>query len=162
MNIDKAMTAYCARNMARPFGDQVAQKYKSVYLPFQTSGLLAPAIGKALYFNSDTQLDGRNAVLKGIELLDSVSASRFQSGIYQRDNIAPTSAHNGSLVISNEQREVIATLPLYNLVRRLNDGKLTFLNIDSHLWQNCYVEFTNLTGISAAIGLQFIVYFDTK
>lgn len=162
MNIDKAMAVYTARNMARGFGDMVSEKYKSVYLPFQTSGLLAPAIGKALYLNSDTQLDGANCVLKGIELLDSVSASSFNSGIYQRDNIAAANLQNGKLVISNESREIIATLPLYSLVRRLNGGKLTFLNIESHLWQNCYVEFTNLTGISASIGLQFVVYFDPK
>lgn len=162
MNIDKAMAAYNARNMARGFGDMVSEKYKSVYLPFQASGLLQPAIGKALYMNSDTQLDGANCVLKGIELLDSISAARFTSGIYTRDNIASTSAQNGKLVISNESREVIATLPLYNLIRRLNDGKLTFLHIENHLWQNCYVEFTNLGGISAAVGLQFIVYFDPK
>ena len=162
MNVERVMAAYQARNMAKPFADHVSEKYKSVYLPFQASGLLAPAIGKALYMNSDTQLDGANCVLKGIELLDSVSASSFTSGIYQRDNIAAANLHNGKFVISNERREAIAVLPLYNLVRRLNDGKLTFLNIDSHLWQNCYVEFTDLTGISASVGLQFIVYFDPK
>jgi len=50
-------------------------------------------------------------------------------------------------------------LPLVTLVRRLNLGKLTFTHFTEQVWQNCYVEFTDASVITSAVGLWFRVYY---
>ena len=162
MNVPMLMDEYAKRHMAMPFGDIVCEKFKSVYLPFQATGMYAPGTGKSFYFQPDTEIDGSHAIIKGIELVN-VTALGVQYGPQgRRDNLANTQADDGILYISNINREIIATIPLYDLIRSVNAGKLLFTHFTNHLWQQCYVEFMDGSVISSTHGLQFIVYYDSK
>ena len=162
MNVVKAMDFYDKYHLAMPFGDIVAQKYKSVYIPFSASGLYAPAVGKAMYFRPDPELDERNCIIKGIQLISSTEAAANLGWGTRKDNLPVSNLISGILYISNTQREVIATLPFHNLIKLVNDGKLAMTYFTQQIWQNCYVEFGDVAGISAANGLQFNVFYDEK
>lgn len=162
MNVSKAMDFYDKYNMAMPFGDIVAQKYKSVYIPFSASGLYAPAVGKAFYFRPDPELDERNCIIKGIQLVSSSEATLNLGWGERKDNLPISVLRQGILYISNDKREVIATLPFHNLIKFANDGKLNMTYITQQIWQNCYVEFVSVAGITQVNGLQFNIYYDEK
>jgi hypothetical protein len=76
-----------------------------------------------------------------------------------RDNFPAANLVSAVLYVSNLNREIIATLPLVSLIRRLNLGKLTFTHFTEQVWQNCYVEFTDASVITSAVGLWFRVYY---
>lgn len=161
-NVRKILNAYDARNMARPFGDIVAERYKAVYMPFQNAGPYSPGTNKAYYFQPDTKLDGSNATIKAIELITATQQQQFNAYGSGRDNVTPAVASYGILYISNTNREVLATIPLYDLIKNVNAGKLLMTYFTEHVWQNCYVEFTDGAAINATLGLQFMVYYDEK
>ena len=152
--------AYDERHMAMPFGDIVAEKYKSVYIPFSATGLYAPLDGKAMYFRPDSELDFRNCIIKGIQLICIDEAATNLGWGEIKDNLPITTLRKGILYISNTEREIIATLPFHNLIKFANNGKLTMTYFTQQIWQNCYVEFADVTGITSINGLQFIVYYD--
>jgi len=163
MDITTVFDAYQQRGLCMPFGDPVSQRYKSVYMPFQAAGAYLPRIGTPMYFQPDNQLNQGNAIIKGIELIDSTQAQAFIAQGVQRDNITNGQAlQSGLFVVSNREREIIAALPLHNLVRRLNAGKLNFTCITDQNWQSCYVIFSNVAGLTDSVGLQFNVYYDTE
>ena len=152
--------AYDERHMAMPFGDIVAEKYKSVYIPFSATGLYAPLDGKAMYFRPDSELDFRNCIIKGIQLICIDEAATNLGWGEIKDNLPITTLRKGILYISNTEREIIATLPFHNLIKFANNGKLTMTYFTQQIWQNCYVVFADVTGITSVNGLQFIVYYD--
>ena len=100
-------------------------------------------------------------------------AKRMEVDIHQKQYIDPirTNAEldgqdiatgGGMLYISNLKREIIAMIPLYVLIRNNNDGKFVFTQFEDQIWQNCYVEFTNMAGLfSDTKGLMFRIYYDT-
>jgi len=53
----------------------------------------------------------------------------------------------GILVLSDIQREVIAEIPLRSIVRNINKGKATFTNFEKVVWDNCYVYYTDPSGV---------------
>jgi len=81
-----------------------------------------------------------------------------------QDTIAASIAATGMLVMSNSKREVINTLPLFGLIRRLNEGKQTYTWLEDSIWQDCYLLFTDIssTGASAANGVWLRVYYRKK
>lgn len=160
MDVNKIMDVYAENNMAKPFGDIVAEKYKAVYIPFSSSGLYAVGVNKPLYFRPDPELDYTNCVIKGIELINTTEGGAMFGWGEIKDPIGLTAIRSSILYISNLEREVIATLPLHNLVKVLNDGKLTETYFVNQVWQNCYVEITDTAGLSAANGIWFMVYYD--
>lgn len=160
MNVPKTLDVYQQHHMAMPYGDIVAQKYKSVYLPFQPSGMYQPRLGSSYYFNPDHELDAGKAIIKGIEVVNVTAAQSNLAPGGRRDNPSSTQLDRMLLYISNTQREVIATFPLWDLIRSENNGKLLFTYFTTQIWQNCYVEFTAATGLTGDNGLQFIVYYD--
>lgn len=119
---------------------------KSVYLPFTTTVLL----GTQYYFAPDEVLDSKNNTMVSIAMVDSATNS-IAPTTPATDPLSATQAAQGYLYISNLRREILATLPLYVLIRRLNDGKPTYLNFDEPVvWQNCFIQFESLTtGINA-------------
>lgn len=160
MDVRKIMDVYDTNHMAMPFGDIVAQKYKSVYIPFSATGTYAPALGKSFYFRPDPELDCRNCIIKGIQLVSALEESSNLGWGESKDNLPPATLSKGILYISNTDREVIATLPLNNLIRVVNNGKLTMTFFTEQIWQNCYVEFYDIVGITAINGLQFNIFYD--
>jgi len=162
MSVNKALGFYDKYNMAMPYGDIVAQKYKSVYIPFSVAGLYSPALGKAMYFRPDPELDSRNCIIKGIQLICAEEGQKMIGWGQEKDNLPLALLRKGIFYVSNDKREVIATLPFHNLIKFANNGKLAMTYFTQQIWQNCYVEFTNIVGISSSNGLQFIVYYDEK
>jgi hypothetical protein len=104
--------------------------------------------GDPYYFASDSSLDYKNATITAIELVDVITLIDINTAQGYKDNITATAAASGYLVFSDNKRQEIAMIPLYNLVRRLNNGKTTFLKIDTQIWQNCYVAVTNISAFS--------------
>jgi hypothetical protein len=151
-------------HMAMPFGDILGCEQKSVYIPFTATGSNEAFVGKNITFSSDTDLDYTNAIITGIEVIDQ-GTSTYASTQPIRQNADTNILANGVLTLSNLAREVIAELPLLPLVRNFAGATSAANNAKSNkmfwlenvVWQNCYVTFTDVTGISDAIALQFLV-----
>ena len=151
-------------HMAMPFGDIAGCEQKSVYIPFTASGSNQAFVGKNITFNSDTDLDYTNSIITGIEVIDQ-GTSTYAMTQPIRQNADTTILANGVLTLSNLKREVIAELPLLPLVRNFAGATSASNNAKSNkmfwlenlVWQNCYVTFTDVTGISDAIALQFLI-----
>jgi hypothetical protein len=163
--VSNLLQSYCDNNMAVPFADPIKGQYKSVYMPFQATGAYSSGIQKSYYFQPDHTLDGDNAIIKGIELITTPQAESFYAQGVIRDNMPPLtndSVSSAVLYISNESREILATIPFIDLIRTENDGKLLRTFFTEHLWQNCYVEFVDPLVVSPNTGLQFIVYYEER
>jgi hypothetical protein len=151
-------------HMAMPFGDIAGCEQKSVYIPFTASGSNQAFVGKEITFSSDTDLDYTNSIITGIEVID-LGTSTYALTQPIRQNADTTILANGVLTLSNLKREVIAELPLLPLVRNFAGATSASNNAKSNkmfwlenlVWQNCYVTFTDVTGISDAIALQFLI-----
>ena len=120
---------------------------KSVYLPFTSNAL----VGTQYYLQPDEVLDSQNNFLTTIELVDS-STNATAPTVPTTDPLTSGQAAQGYLYICNTQREILATLPLYTLIRRLNAGKPQYLYFDDPVvWQNCFIQFESLgTAITTA------------
>lgn len=120
---------------------------KSVYLPFTSNATL----GQQYYLQPDEVLDSKNNFITGIEMVDTVTNATAPT-VPSTDPLSTTQARQGYLYICNLNREVLATLPLYTLIRRLNAGKPTYLYFDEPVvWQNCFIQFESLgTAVTTA------------
>ena len=120
---------------------------KSVYLPFTSNAL----VGTQYYFNPDEVLDSANNFITTIEMVDSVTNATAPT-VPTTDPLSATQAAQGYLYICNTKREILATLPLYTLIRRLQAGKPQYLYFEEPvIWQNCFVQFESLgTAITTA------------
>lgn len=133
-----------SRGYVKPFAGIEGEFTKIVTLNFPSGA----QNGDPFYFASDSDLDYKNATITAIELLDVVTLNDNNTAQGYKDNITVASAAYGYFVFSDNHRQEIATIPLYNLVRRLNNGKTTFCNINTQIWQNCYVAVTDITQFS--------------
>ena len=120
---------------------------KSVYLPFTATAL----VGTQYYFNPDEVLDSKNNFITTIEMTDTGTNATAPT-TPTTDPLSPGQAAQGYLYICNTKREILATLPLYTLIRRLNAGKPQYLYFeDTVVWQNCFIQFESLgTAINTA------------
>lgn len=135
---------FVSHGYAQPFAAEEGLNSQDVVLNFTADNLLA---GVPIYFDSNSTLDGRNATITEIEVVDATTNGQNISPA--RDNLTPAQCVPGILVICDENRLEIATMPLWTLIRRLNGGKPIFFNLNTQLWQNCYVMFADLTTITA-------------
>lgn len=135
-----------SRGDIKPFAGMEGERSKLVTLNFPAN----PQNGDPFYFNSDTSLDGSNACITAIEFVDAITLVSGDTNQGYRDSVTAAQAASGYLVLSDNERKEIAFIPLYNLIRRLNSGKTTFLKIDTQIWQNCYVAVTNIAAFSPA------------
>jgi hypothetical protein len=125
-----------------------------------TLNLPSTNLGQQIYFNSDTELD--NAIIKTIEVV--ISTNQITT-IYQNevlDTISSGLASKAMLTISNNAREVISQMPLYTLIRSLNQGKPAYFCLDNVIWQNCYIELLDTAGFSTTNGFFIRVTYDRK
>jgi len=120
---------------------------KSVYMPFTSNAL----IGTSYYMAPDPILNSVNNEITAIELVDSVTNATAPT-VPATDPLSTGQAAQGYFYFCNMKREVIAYIPLYSLIRRLNAGKVQFCNFDDTIvWQNCFVQFDSLgTAITTA------------
>jgi hypothetical protein len=125
-----------------------------------TLNLPTTNLGQQIYFNSDTELD--NAIIKTIEVVINTNQANT---IYQNsalDTLTSGLATRAMLTISNNQREVISQMPLYTLIRSINQGKPAYFYLNDVVWQNCYIELLNTTGFTTSIGFFIRVTYDRK
>jgi hypothetical protein len=78
------------------------------------------------------------------------------------DNLVAAQLAGGVLVLSNLEREVIAELPLYSLIRSINKGKASFTDFESINWQASYIYFTSVGSISASNAVVIRAYYSDK
>ena len=110
-------------------------------MPFTSNAL----IGTSYYMAPDTILNSKNNEITAIEIVDSVTNSTAPT-VPATDPLSVGQAKQGYFYFCNEKREVIASVPLYSLIRRLNAGKVQFLKFDDPIvWQNCFIQFDSLT-----------------
>jgi hypothetical protein len=125
-----------------------------------TLNLPSTNLGQQIYFKSDTELD--NAIIKTIEVV--ISTNQITT-VYQNevlDTISSGLATKAMLTISNDAREVISQMPLYTLIRSLNQGKPAYFCLDNVIWQNCYIELLDTAGFSTTNGFFIRVTYDRK
>lgn len=132
------------RGYIKPFAGIEGERSKIVTLNFPSGA----QNGDPFYFASDSTLDYNNSTITAIELVDVTTLAVAQTAQGYKDDITTTAAAYGYLVFSDNKRQEIAMIPLYNLVRRLNNGKTTFLCINTQIWQNCYVAVTDILQFS--------------
>ena len=134
-------------NKMKQVGSYEGAYTKSVYLPFTSNATL----GQQYYFQPDEVLDSQNNFITTIELVDSVTNATAPT-VPTTDPLSATQASQGYLYICNTKREILATLPLYTLIRRLQAGKPQYLYFDEPVvWQNCFIQFESLgTAITTA------------
>lgn len=134
--------------MMKQVGSYEGEFTKIVNLPFPTT----VTIGQQYYFNPDETLDSNNNKIRCIELIDSGTNANALTSAGVRDNLSTSQAIQGSLYLCNTKREIIATIPLYVMIRRLQAGKPQYVNIPENIiWQTCFIQFDSLTtGINQA------------
>ena len=114
---------------------------KSVYMPFTSNAL----IGTSYYMAPDTILNSINNTITAIEVVDN-STNSIAPTVPATDPLSPAQAAQGLFYFCNAKREIISYVPLYSLIRRLNAGKVQFLDSpDRIVWQNCFIQFNSLT-----------------
>ena len=153
--ISPILNYFLANNMAKDYTDVEGEMSMLVQL---TPPTLA-GYQEAMYFDSQTMLDGENATITGIELVNQTELSNAPNGDVTMDSVL---FPYGILYISDIKNQIIAELPLTTLQRTANSGKLLFTNFNTQLWANCYVEFTQAPFSSPTIPLLFNVYYIPK
>jgi len=114
---------------------------KSVYMPFTSNAL----IGTSYYMAPDTILNSKNNTITAIELVDSTTNATAPT-VPATDPLSTGQAAQGFFYFCNAKREIISYVPLYSLIRRLNKGKVQFVDSpDPISWQNCFIQFNSLT-----------------
>ena len=114
---------------------------KSVYMPFTSNAL----IGTSYYMAPDTILNSKNNTITAIELVDSTTNATAPT-VPATDPLSTGQAAQGFFYFCNAKREIISYVPLYSLIRRLNSGKVQFVDSpDPISWQNCFIQFNSLT-----------------
>jgi hypothetical protein len=151
-------------NQIRNYTDCPGQYSTTAYISFDAAGPYSIGVQKSFYFQSNQQLDWTNCKIKAIELISSTTlANSFEpTRINAELNGDDIATGGGILYISNLRREIIASIPLYVLIRNNNNGKFVFTQFEDQIWQNCYCEFTNMAGLfDSTKGLMFRIYYDT-
>lgn len=151
------------QGLIRNYTDCPGQFSTTAYISFDAVGPYSIGVQKSFYFGSNTELDYTRCKIKAIELVaaQSLVQSYQPARINSEASGADLATGGGMLYISNLKRELVATIPLAVLIKQNNNGKLFFTGFDDQIWQNCYVEFTNMAGLfNATKGLMFRVYYD--
>lgn len=156
--ITPTLEDYERRKLVRPCFGIAGQKATLVTLYFPDTKYQVP-----YYFNSQTILDGENAVITAIEVVRDIEPTVLTRVPPNGDvNFLSTYLPFGTLYISNLKRQIIAELPLSMLDSTQNSGKKTFTWFDEQVWQNCYVMFTSNTFTAPNIPLTFMVWYMDK
>jgi hypothetical protein len=122
------------------------------------------------YFNPDPVLNGENAVITAIELVgpDQQQFTLDGRSIETLDSMRQSGA---VLYISDFKRTLIAQIPVRvlsttatvsSLPISSRNGKKTFTHFTTQKWQNCYVEFTDVSFLTAGKSILFRIYYNLR
>lgn len=147
------------KHMAQPFADSQGEMTKYVSLPF--SNLQS---GLPIYFQPDEDLSGNRSIITAIDIMPNFTIDPIPTALGYKDNLDFSQLAKGYLTLSNMQREEIVQIPLTALVRAnpVNLGKANLFWVDTMVWQNCYVVFQDVTGITTDNAIYFQVSYIPK
>jgi len=115
---------------------------------------------QVLYFRPDNELS--DSIIRSVECVISSNVSTVFFNGTPFDNLSDTQAAGGIFVLSNSRREILATLPLYSLIRSINQGKASFSCFKDIIWESCYVYFPSPVSTADTYAVTLRVYFDKK
>jgi hypothetical protein len=140
---------------ARSVGCIEGDRSKTIVIPITTTQPFTP-----IYFQPDAQLTDSD--VKSLECVSAENLSPvFNNGIAY-DNLPASLLSQGILVLSNLKREVIAELPLYTLIRSINQGKASFTDFESINWQASYIYFPAVGSIATVNAVAIRAYYSDK
>ena len=140
---------------ARGVGCIEGDRSKTIVIPITTTQPFTP-----IYFQPDAQLTDSD--VKSLECVSAENLSPvFNNGIAY-DNLPASLLSQGILVLSNLKREVIAELPLYTLIRSINQGKASFTDFESINWQASYIYFPAVVSIATVNAVALRAYYSDK
>ena len=158
-------------HMAMPFGDCNCSYSESVYFEFSATGNNQAVIGKPIYFASNSDLDGENSIITGIECIDNTRLPFLPTNA-GAVNLSQDECRRVTFTLSNARREEIATIPCFTLIRGTTGSATTLQSqaknypmfwVENQLWQNCYVTIQDIAGaIGVGAGMYFNVYYIKK
>ena len=152
--ISPIMNYFLANNMAKDYTSERGEKSMLVQL---TPPDLAQ-YDQPMYFDSNTMLNGNNAIITGIEIIGSGELIKTPNG--GLSTIDASLWQYGILNILDIKNDVIAQMPLYSLSTGNNDNKIKFTYLDKQLWSNCFVSFAQAPFSSPLIPLLFNIYYN--
>jgi len=148
-------------NMMRDFDDFACDRVAFVTLPIPNP----LNYQQPIYFAPQNILDGENCTITAISV---VPLNELGTAPDNRVNPSTRSTlTNGVLYIANLRREIIAELPLEQLIAPTigetggNEGKPCLTWFNSQVWQNCYVQFTT-TGTPVNEAIMFTIHYRTR
>ena len=75
------------------------------------------------------------------------------------DGLSTTDLAKFMFVSSNNMREQIFSVPLPVLSKAGNSGKICQVFLTEQIWQNCYIQCVNTSGITSTMGVWLNVYY---
>lgn len=150
---------FIENGFAGPYDAVYSYAVKSVYVPFEQTGVYAPGLGKRFYLPADPMLNKGNAVIKGVNIISGSQNSSCLS-IPRRDNLSIGDLPKLSLVLANEEGDVIAWLPFADVCSFNSIGKPMRADIDDIRIDNCYVDVNSTAGINGSVGCWITFYYD--
>lgn len=154
--ISPIMNHFLANNMCKDYTDVRGEKCMLV----QLTPLELAQYDQPMYFDSQTILNGENAIITGIDLVAPITLERAPSN--GNETIDTFNYKYGLLNILDIKNDVIAQLPLTTICSTLNNGKIKFTYFDTQLWSNCFVSFTEEPFTQSDIPLLFNIYYIPK
>lgn len=156
--------------MAKPYNDVAGDFCKLAQIDFSVTGKNSLVNQKSFYFDADPVLDGENAIITAIEYVDPNQQAVTLNG-RNIETLDSMRQGGGVLYISDFQRTLIAQIPVRvlsttNTVSSLpissRNGKKTFTYFTTQKWQNCYVEFTDVSFLSTSGSLLFRIHYNLR
>lgn len=132
-------------------------KIRAKYLSFGQFAI--PGLGTDLYFPNDPELDGKNCIIIGLDVVDTTTNVAFPLPNIATDGLSATQLKQFVFIASNEAKEQIFMLPLYTMNKRLNNGKICQVFMKDHIWGNCYIQCVDTTGLAATGGIWVNVHY---
>lgn len=140
---------------ARSVGCVEGERSKTIVLPITSTQPFT-----SLYFQPDNTLT--KSVIKSIECVSGENVTPVFNNGTAYDNPVAAQLAGGILVLSNLKREVIAELPLYSLIRSVNQGKASFTQFKEVDWQACYVYLPSVGTLATNNAITLRVYYSDK
>jgi len=168
--VSQILEKFQKENMAKPYNDIAGDFCKLAQIDFTATGANSLVNQKSFYFNPDPTLEGENAVITAIELVgpDQQVFTLDGRSIETLDSMRQSGA---VLYISDFKRTLIAQIPVRvlsttatvsSLPFSSRNGKKTFTHFTTQKWQNCYVEFTDVSFLTAGNSILFRVYYNLR
>jgi hypothetical protein len=154
--ISPLMNHFLANNMAKDYTSVRGEKSMFVQL---TPPDLAQ-YDQPMYFDSNTMLNGNNAIITGIEIILPTQLTTTPNGLTPLDGEGGVFRY-AILNILDIKNDVIAQLPLQSLItNNANNAKIKFTYFDKQLWSNCFVSFAQAPFSSPLEPLMFNIYYN--